>query len=82
MTTLSKKKADWEFVLAGLMSRYERQTPDMGRVLKAMCEERHIGSRGEIENDHIAFRTFGVPNHGIASLERIFLHYGVSRREL
>lgn len=81
MVTLSKKKADWEVVLAGLMSRYNRQTPDMGRILTAMRDERHIRNHGEIENDHIAFRTFGVPNHGIASLERVFLHYGYQRRD-
>jgi Domain of unknown function (DUF1338) len=81
VATLSKRKADWEAVLAGLTGRYERGAPDMGRVLAAMREERLIGSRGEIENDHIAFRTFGVPNHGIASLEPIFLHYGYERRD-
>jgi hypothetical protein len=79
--TLFKRKADWEVVLAGLTGRYERQTPDMGRVLTAMQDERLIRGREEIENDHIAFRTFGVPNHGIASLEPIFLHYGYERRD-
>ena len=34
-----------------------------------------------IENDHIAFRTMGVPHLGIASFEKIFLHYGYQKRD-
>jgi len=34
-----------------------------------------------IENDHIAFRTMGVPNLGIKSFEKIFIHYGYEKRD-
>src|SRR5690606_6993150 len=38
-------------------------------------------SEQEIENDHIAFRSMGVPHLGIASMEKIFLHHGYERRD-
>ena len=40
-----------------------------------------ILSANEIENDHIAFRTLAVPYLGIASLEKIFLHYGYEKKD-
>ena len=40
-----------------------------------------IASRHEIENDHIAFRTMGVPHLGIRSFERIFMHCGYQKRD-
>jgi hypothetical protein len=68
-------------VLDGLMRRYQQRVPDVSRIVAAMIAEGLISSPAEIENDHIAFRTMGVPQLGIASLERIFLHYGYQRRE-
>ncbi len=41
-----------------------------------MVREGIIPDEGGLENDHIAFRTLGVPHLGIASLEQVFLHYG------
>lgn len=70
-----------DFVLAGLLARYEDRVPDVQRIVSAMIDEKIITSRSDIENDHIAFRTFGVRNLGIASLEKIFLHYGYERRD-
>jgi hypothetical protein len=70
-----------EQVLDGLMRRYQERVPDVSAILGAMEKERLIRSRGEIENDHIAFRSLGVPNLGIASLEKIFLHLGYIRRD-
>jgi hypothetical protein len=46
-----------------------------------MLREGVIRSEREIENDHIAFRTMGVPHLGIASLEKIFLHLDYRRRD-
>ena len=68
-------------VLDGLMRRYQQRVPDVGAIVAAMIEEGIIQKPGEIENDHIAFRTMGVPHLGIASFEKIFLHYGYRKRD-
>lgn len=68
-------------VLAGLMSRYQERVPNVGRILNLMQERELIQSPSDIENDHIAFRTMGVPQLGIQSFEKIFLHYGYQRKD-
>ncbi|CCH55839.1 hypothetical protein BN8_05129 [Fibrisoma limi BUZ 3] len=68
-------------VLDGLMRRYRERVPDVQGIFDAMLNEGIIQSPEEIENDHIAFRTMGVPNLGIASFEKIFLHYGYEKRD-
>jgi hypothetical protein len=68
-------------VLAGLMTRYKERVPDVQGVINAMIKEGVIANANEIENDHIAFRTMGVANLGIKSLEKIFLHYGYTKRD-
>lgn len=68
-------------VLAGLMSRYKERVPAVQGVINAMIKEGVIKSGDEIENDHIAFRTMGVPYLGIQSLEKIFLYYGYNRKD-
>jgi hypothetical protein len=40
-----------------------------------------IKSHMEISNDHIAFRTIGVPKLGIHSFEKIFLHHGYEKKD-
>lgn len=70
-----------EVVLNGLMQRYQARVPDVQRVVDAMLQEKLISSNQDIENDHIAFRTMGVPQLGIKSFEKIFMHYGYQRRE-
>jgi hypothetical protein len=80
MTTVDRI-ATLEQVLGGLMRRYQERVPDVGNIIKAMITEGLIPAGEAIENDHIAFRTMGVPQLGIASLERIFLHYGYERRD-
>jgi hypothetical protein len=79
MTTSPTKTLDG--VLGGLMRRYSERVPDVQNVSTAMLNEGIIQSPNEIENDHIAFRTMGVPNLGIASFEKIFLHYGYEKRD-
>lgn len=79
MTTSSSTTLD--AVLNGLMSRYRERVPDVRNITDAMIDEGIIASADEIENDHIAFRTMGVPNLGLASFEKIFLHYGYERRD-
>jgi hypothetical protein len=68
-------------VLDGLMTRYKERVPDVAGVLAAMKKEAVINDAADIENDHIAFRTIGVPHLGIQSLEKIFLHYGYKKMD-
>ncbi|MCB9101918.1 MAG: DUF1338 domain-containing protein [Anaerolineales bacterium] len=70
-----------DIVLDGLMRRYQERVPDVAAIIRAMVDAGLIRSGAEIENDHIAFRTMGVPHLGIASLEKVFLHYGYQRRD-
>jgi len=68
-------------VLEGLMNRYKERVPDVFAIINATIKEGVIKDANEIENDHIAFRTMGVPFLGIQSLEKIFLHYGFKRMD-
>lgn len=68
-------------VLNGLMSRYQERVPDVSAVIAAMVRQGLIGKADDIENDHIAFRTMGVPQLGVQSLEKIFLHYGYTKMD-
>lgn len=68
-------------VLNGLMERYKERVPDVSGVINAMIKEGIIRQADDIENDHIAFRTMGVPQLGVQSLEKIFLHYGYVKKE-
>lgn len=68
-------------VLDGLMRRYRERVPDVEAIIQTMVREGLIGAPKDIENDHIAFRTMGVPQLGVASLEKIFLHLGYERRD-
>ncbi len=68
-------------ILGGLMRRYSDRVPDVSAITAALLQEGVIADHEAIENDHIAFRTMGVPHLGIRSLEKIFLHYGYQRRD-
>ncbi|MEP6846096.1 MAG: DUF1338 domain-containing protein, partial [Panacibacter sp.] len=68
-------------VLGSLMQRYKERVPDVQAVINSMIKEGIINNATEIENDHIAFRTMGVPHLGIQSLEKIFLHYGYTKKD-
>ncbi|MFP4623489.1 MAG: DUF1338 domain-containing protein [Gemmatimonadota bacterium] len=70
-----------DIVLAGLMRRYKRRVPDVQTIIDAMIEDGLVENEDDIQNDHVAFRTMGVPRLGIGSLEKIFLHYGYERRD-
>ena len=63
------------------MQRYSERVPDVGRVLRALETQGLVTSRNEIENDHIAFRTMGVPQLGLKSFEKIFLQFGYQKRD-
>ena len=77
----TKKIVILKTVLDGLMSRYQERVPDVQAIIDKMIEKGIIASADEIQNDHIAFRTMGVENLGIASLEKIFLHLGYKKRD-
>ncbi|WP_027078874.1 DUF1338 domain-containing protein [Maribacter antarcticus] len=64
-----------------LFEPYKKSVSDVQKVSNALLEGGIIASEDEIVNDHIAFRTLGVPHLGIASLENIFLHYGYKKRD-
>jgi hypothetical protein len=81
MTATTQTHSTLDIVLDGLMQRYKERVPDVQRVIHAMIEEGIIGSGDEIENDHIAFRTLGVPQLGIQSFEKIFMHLGYTKRD-
>jgi hypothetical protein len=78
---MSNKIATLEAVLNALMRRYRERVPDVRAIVDAMIREQLIYSESEIENDHIAFRSLGVPCLGIASLEKVFLHLGYTRQD-
>ena len=60
-------------ILDTLFNVYAARVPDVQKITKAMVTEGMVKSQNDIINDHIAFRTMGVPNLGIASFEKIFL---------
>lgn len=68
-------------ILDGLMTRYRERVSDVNKITQALKERGIINDLSDIENDHIAFRTIGVPQLGIQSLEKIFLFHGYSARE-
>ncbi|MDZ7705568.1 MAG: DUF1338 family protein, partial [Trueperaceae bacterium] len=81
MTITTDRRTPLDQVLDGLMRRYKARVPDVEAIIDAMIDEGIIDHADDIQNDHIAFRTMGVPQLGIASLEKIFLHYGYERRD-
>ncbi len=68
-------------VMNGLMRRYTERVPDVEKITHAMVEQGLISSPQAIENDHVAFRSLGVPYLGIASFEKILLAYGYRKRD-
>ncbi len=70
-----------DYVLDGLMRRYSQRVPDVSRAIECMIDDGLISCADDVENDHIAFRTMGVPHLGIKSFEKIFTHYGYQRRD-
>ena len=78
---MNNQQAILDAVLDGLIRRYKERVPDVASIIKAMMTEGVIKTEKDIENDHIAFRTLSVPHLGVGSLEKIFLHYGYTKRE-
>ncbi len=68
-------------ILDALFLPYRERVPDVRKISKAMVKQGILDHETEIINDHIAFRTLGLPNLGIASFEKIFLHYGYRKMD-
>ncbi|MEZ4768131.1 MAG: DUF1338 family protein [Caldilineales bacterium] len=77
----SQRLATLDIILGGLMRRYKTRVPDVQAIIDAMVAAGIVPSGFAIENDHIAFRTMGVAQLGVASLEKVFLHCGYRRRD-
>jgi hypothetical protein len=78
---MKNKLKNIELILDGLMSRYKERVPNVNKITAAMVQEGIIADVSAIENDHIAFRTMGVPQLGIQSFEKIFVHYGYQKKD-
>lgn len=76
-----KQTSALDTLMTLLFDPYKASVPDVQKVSNALLERGVIASESEIVNDHIAFRTLGVPHLGIASIEKIFLHYGYEKRD-
>jgi hypothetical protein len=70
-----------DYFLNDLFDRYQQHVPAVQQITNALVERGVVGSQQEIINDHIAFRTLGVPHLGISSFEKIFLHHGYEKRD-
>ncbi len=66
-------------IMEALFRPYRKRVPDVGKIVTAMQASGMIAAESAIENDHVAFRTLGVPHLGLASFEKIFLHYGYTK---
>ncbi|UBM60476.1 DUF1338 domain-containing protein [Marinilongibacter aquaticus] len=75
------KSKELDKVLQAIFEPYRLRVPNVQKITLAMQEKGMIDRQEDIENDHIAFRTMGVPHLGVASLEKIFLHYGYKKRD-
>ena len=64
-----------------LFERYSTQVPAVRKITNALISKGVVRGQEEIVNDHIAFRTLAVPNLGIDSFEKIFLHHGYIKRD-
>lgn len=70
-----------DIVLNDLFEHYRKNVADVDKISKALLDKGVVQSQDDIVNDHIAFRTLGIPNLGIASFEKIFKAYGYVKRD-
>ena len=69
-----------EKILESLLIPYKKSVTDVAKITNAMLDAGIIKNEADISNDHIAFRTLGMKNLGIASFEKIFLHFGYEKK--
>lgn len=70
-----------DIFLTELFDRYREAVPEVNKITAALLKNGVVNSQDEIVNDHIAFRTLGVPELGIKSFEKIFLFHGYQKRD-
>lgn len=68
-------------VLNDLFEHYRKNVADVDKITHALLEKGVVETQEDIVNDHIAFRTLGVPHLGVASFEKIFLAYGYTKKD-
>lgn len=68
-------------ILDALFTVYSERVPDVKKITSEMVNKGMVKDQSEIINDHIAFRTMGVKNLGIASFEKIFLAHGYEKKD-
>ena len=71
----------WETILQHWNQYYLSEVPMVAQIAEAMRSAGIIQHFQEIQNDHIALRTFHTPELGIEAWEPIFLHYGYQKRD-
>ena len=79
--TLFSEKSTLDTILNGLFKTYFERVPDVKKITNAMIKKGWVSSQEDIINDHVAFRTLGIKNLGIASFEKIFLAHGYQKKE-
>ncbi|GAC1549457.1 MAG: DUF1338 domain-containing protein [Vulcanimicrobiaceae bacterium] len=68
-------------VLERAERRYRAATPSVEALRRTLLAAGALEPPGDFANDHVAFRTFGVPGLGIASLDRALRASGYERRD-
>ncbi len=70
-----------DIIMNGLFEAYRANVADVTRVTSELVARGVVRDQSGIVNDHIAFRTLGVPHLGVDSLEKIFLRHGYSKKD-
>lgn len=70
-----------DIVLNDLFDHYRDHVSDVNKITDALLANDVIAAQEDIVNDHIAFRTLGVPHLGIKSFEKLFLAFGYQKRD-
>lgn len=70
-----------DVVLNDLFEHYRANVADVDKITKALLERAVVKQQTDIVNDHIAFRTLGVPHLGVQSFEKIFLSFGYKKMD-
>ncbi|MDA7797706.1 DUF1338 domain-containing protein [Flavobacteriaceae bacterium] len=68
-------------ILDALFEVYAERVPDVRKITQAMIAKGMVIDQTDIVNDHVAFRTLGFNNLGIASFEKIFLAHGYTKMD-
>ena len=68
-------------IINGLLDTYKERVEAVSIILQGLVAHQIIDVPCDITNDHIAFRTLGIPALGIQSLEKVFLHHGYHKKD-